>query len=119
MQLCTLKPGKDCCLFHRDLRINLINIKNKLIIFVAVTVLKMLLYVGVFVFWDKEIKCQASQRDCWEFICVQAVCSGSVKFLAAQGKKRLFTTINLPSSLIHSPPQRLLRSCFFYRYQYL
>ena len=54
MQLCTLKPGKDCCLFHRDLRINLINIKNKLIIFVAVTVLKMLLYVGVLVFWDKR-----------------------------------------------------------------
>ena len=55
------------------------------------------------------MKCQASQRDCWEFICVQAVCSGSVKFLAGQGKKRLFTTINLKSSLIHSPPQR-----FFY-----
>ena len=52
--VCTLKPGKDCCLFHRDLRINLINIKNKLIIFVAVTVLKMLLYVGVLVFWDKR-----------------------------------------------------------------
>ena len=119
MQLCTLKPGKDCCLFHRDLRINLINIKNKLIIFMAVTVLKMLLYVGVLVFGIKEIKCQASQRDCWEFICVQAVCSGSGKFLAAKGKKRLFTTINLPSSLIHSPQQRLLRSCFFYRYQYL
>ena len=54
MQLCTLKTEKDCCLFHRDLRINLINIKNKLIIFVAVTVLKMLLYVGVVVFWDKR-----------------------------------------------------------------
>ena len=54
MQVCMLKPGKDCCLFHRDLRINLINIKNKLIIFVAVTVLKMLLYVGVLVFWDKN-----------------------------------------------------------------
>ena len=54
MQVCTLKPGKDYCLFHRDLRINLINIKNKLIIFVAVTVLKMLLYVGVLVFWDKR-----------------------------------------------------------------
>ena len=54
MQLCTLKPGKDCCLFHRDLRINLINIKNKLIIFVAVTVVKMLMYVGVLVFWDKR-----------------------------------------------------------------
>ena len=54
MQLCTLKPGKDSCLFHRDLRINLINIKNKLIIFVAVTVLKMLLYVSVLVFWDKR-----------------------------------------------------------------
>ena len=36
------------------------------------------------------------------------VCSGSVKFSAAQGKKRLFTKINLPSLLIHSPPQRLL-----------
>ena len=54
MQVCTLKPGKDCCLFHRDLTINLINIKNKLIIFVVVTVLKMLLYVGVLVFWDKR-----------------------------------------------------------------
>ena len=54
MQLCTLKPGKDCCLFHRDLRIILINIKNRLIIFVTVTVLKMLLYVGVLVFWDKR-----------------------------------------------------------------
>ena len=54
MQVCTLKPGKDCCLFHRDLRINLINIKNKLIILVAVTVLKMLLYIGVLVFWDKK-----------------------------------------------------------------
>ena len=52
MQLCTLKHGKDYCLFHRDLRINLINMKNKLIIFVAVTFLKMLLYVGI-----KEIKC--------------------------------------------------------------
>ena len=49
-----LKPGKDCYLFHWDLRINLINIKNKLIIFVVVTVLKMLLYVGVLVFWDKR-----------------------------------------------------------------
>ena len=76
MQLCTLKPGKDCCLFHRDLRINLINIKNKLIIFVAVTVLKMLLYVGVLVFWDKQAKeivgdlfmyrqCVLVQRSFW------------------------------------------------------
>ena len=32
----------------------MINIKNKLIIFVAVTVLKMLLYVGILVFWDKK-----------------------------------------------------------------
>ena len=94
MQLCILKPGKDCCLFHQDVRINLINMKNKLIIFVAVTFLKMLLYVGYLSFGIKEIKCQASQRDCWEFICVQAVCSGSVKFLAVQGKKRLFTKIN-------------------------
>ena len=59
-----------------------------------VTFLKMLLYVGYLSFGIKEIKCQATQRDCWEFICVQAVCSGSVKFLAAQGKKKLFTKIN-------------------------
>ena len=94
MQLCTLKSGKDCCLFHGDLRINLINIKHKLIIFVEVTFLKMLLYVAYLSFGMKEIKCQASQRDCKEFISVQAVCSGSVKLLAAQGKKRLFIKIN-------------------------
>ena len=57
MQLCMLKPRKDCCLFHWKLRINLINIKIKLIIFLAVTVLKTLLYVGILVFWDKKIKC--------------------------------------------------------------
>ena len=74
----------------------MIIIKNKLIIFVVVTFFKMLLYVnvGYLPFGIKEIKCQANQRDCWEFIHVQAVCSGSVKFLAAQGKKRLFTKIN-------------------------
>ena len=94
MQLCTLRPGKDSRLFQWDLRINLINIKKKLIVIVMVTFLKMLLYVGYLSFGIKEIKCQAPHRDCWEFICVQAVCSGSVKFLAAQGKKKLFTKIN-------------------------
>ena len=80
MQLCMLKPRKDYCLFHQDLRINLINIKHKLLIFVAVTFLKMLLYHGYLSFGIKEIKCQASQSDFWEFISVRAVCSGSVKF---------------------------------------
>ena len=87
MQLCTLKPGKDCCLFHRDLRINLINIKNKLIISWRLQFSKCCCTSAYLSFGIKEIKCQAIQRDCWEFIYVQAVCSGSVKFLAAQGKK--------------------------------
>ena len=81
MQLCTLRPGKDSCLFQWDLRINLINIKNKLIIFVMVTFLKMLLYIGYLYFGIKEINCQATQRDCWKFICVQAVCSVRKSYL--------------------------------------